>query len=152
MLVACSTRVEQTEDDTTLSGGPRPGDEDYMYITAGDSTIVQNLAVDYLTKARDGRIEECLNMLYDYDPKADVVSPIGEQSRQRIDNLLRTFPVVDFTIDHVIFDGEIDTRVDYTIKLFEAEAGSDIPNTMSQALTPKRLNGTWYLCVDPLVE
>ena len=59
--------------------------------------------------------------------------------------VFRTFPVLRYTIDSIIFNTETDSQVKYTIEFFEKQPGDTRPNTTSFFIKPMRVKGKWYL-------
>lgn len=122
-----------------------------MIVSATDTNELRAMAIDYLSLARDGRFDECLSMLHQYDETTDKISELSPENRARILNILQTFPIINFSIDEINFDSEISTQIFYTIEMFPND-DSGVPNTMKFSLSPKRLDWKWYLCIDPINE
>ncbi len=120
-----------------------------MIVSARDTAELRAMAIDYLTFAREGKFDQCIAMLHQYDAKTDKISDLSPENRAKILNILQSFPVINFSIDEIIFNSETNTQINYTIEMFEKD-DSGVPNTMKFSLFPKRLDWEWYLCIDPI--
>jgi len=116
-----------------------------MELNASDSSEVRHLADSYMEYLKSGNFETALSMLYYYDGKQVLRLPQTLEQQQLA--LYKRFPVINYTLDGIIFNRETDCQVKYTIEFFEKPEGDLRPNTTSIFLKPIRLDGKWYLTV-----
>lgn len=138
LIAACTGKNEPTQQ----------GQEGVMERSAEDSTTLLSLTKDYLELLKAGNNAAALDMLHEWNGRE--VLDLSPEYRARLDTMLQCFPVLNYEIERMVLNSDEDTRVDYIYEFFEKPEGMEnMPNTMRGSLSPHRVDGQWYLTVDP---
>lgn len=134
-LASCRHKAERKAADDTAPA---------MTLDGRDTTAVYDLTAQFLELLKAKKVDEAVDMLYFLDADMQVV-PLPDSLVERQKMVFRTFPVLRYTIDSIIFNTETDSQVKYTIEFFEKQPGDTRPNTTSFFIKPMRVKGKWYL-------
>lgn len=113
-----------------------------------DSATILRLAVQYLDLLKENKIDEALGMLYEPGDSSEV-KPLSAKTRKVLLNNYKKYPVLSYHIDEFRLYSDKDTDVRFTFDFMEKPEGApeNLPTTMKGAVSPFRVNGTWYLTV-----
>ena len=141
LVVSCSEKKQKTTEELREELIiPK------MTVDKSDSSAVLQLANQYMDLLKNKKVDEAIGMLYYLDSNDSIV-PLPENLVERQKTILKTFPVLSYEFNGLIFNKETDTQVKYTIEFFEKEPGDNRPNTTAMFLKPVRQDGQWYLTV-----
>jgi hypothetical protein len=132
----CSNKDKKKEESYTLQ--PK------MLLSKKDTATVKNLTVKFLEYLKNNKIDQAVGMLSYYDSTGTVI-PMPKELAAKQKMVFRTFPVLSYHIDGIIFDTETDCQVKYTIEFFKKKEGDNRPNTTSFFIKPIRRHDIWYL-------
>lgn len=134
-LAGCSGKEKKTEDHSR-----RP----MMTLEQRDTAQVFELTKSFLESLKANDIDKAVSMLYFLDADRQVV-PLPDSLVELQKVVFRTFPVLNYKIESIIFNTETDSQVKYTVEFFEKKPGDPRPNTTSFFIKPMRVKGQWYL-------
>ncbi len=139
LSAACSSeKKEQTEvSEVTTS----------MITSKQDTIELRTKTIDYLNLLRERNFEQAIGMLSSFDEANNTISPLTDEQKKILMSNYNLYPVIDYTIDEIIFNTETDSEIRYTIKMFESD-DVNMPNRMKFQLSPKRIDGKWHMCID----
>lgn len=138
LLCLASCKDHKAKDEGADMNRPK------MVLEQRDTVEVFNLTKNFLELLKSKDIDKAVSMLYFLDADKAVV-PLPDSLVERQKMVFRTFPVLNYKIDSIIFNTETDSQVKYTIEFFEKQPGDTRPNTTSFFIKPMRVNGQWYL-------
>ena len=113
-------------------------------LTAQDSTIMLQKCDSCMQFLSEGRIDDALNMLVEYDDSLQQVSPLSDETRASCMRKFTLFPVLKYELVYVSFIESGVNDAKYEVQFGPDEAGA--PKT-SFMFNPVKVNGQWYLCV-----
>lgn len=138
-LVFVSCKKEQTREEAIS--------EFQSQLTAQDSTIMLEICNDCMDLLRDGKVEDALNSLYEYDDSTGVVSPLSKEMRNRLSRQFAIFPVLEYELDYFSFQLEGCNDVRYNVIFRDGgdeQTGEFVTKFM---FNPVKVDETWYLSV-----
>ncbi|MCD8302666.1 MAG: hypothetical protein LUC44_06570 [Prevotellaceae bacterium] len=124
-------------------GGKAGKEEELPMFNEADTAAVVQLTEEYLDLVKDGQYDRAISMLHDI--LNDSVRELPQEREAHIREQQRMFPVLSYERTDMQFFNPHKVRVTYSVKFFEKEPGSDIPNTVSLTFEPQRIDGEWYL-------
>ena len=113
-------------------------------LTAQDSTIMLQKCNDCMQLLSEGRIDDALNMLVEYDDSIQQVSPLSEETRASYMRKFTLFPVLKYELKYISFTTQGFNDAKYEVQFGPDEAGA--PKT-AYMFNPVKVDGQWYLCV-----
>ena len=115
-----------------------------MTLEQRDTAQVFELTKSFLESLKANDIDKAVSMLYFLDADRQVV-PLPDSLVERQKVVFRTFPVLSYKIESIIFNTETDSQVKYTVEFFKKQPGDTRPNTTSFFIKPMRVKGQWFL-------
>ena len=113
-------------------------------LTAQDSTIMLQKCDSCMQFLSEGRIDDALAMLVEYDDSLQQVSPLSDETRASYMRKFTLFPVLKYELKYVSFTESGFNDAKYEVQFGPDEAGA--PKT-SYMFNPVKVDGCWYLCV-----
>jgi len=113
-------------------------------LTAQDSTIMLQKCDSCMQFLSEGRIDDALNMLVEYDDSLQQVSPLSDETRASYMRKFTLFPVLKYELKYVSFMESGLNDAKYEVQFGPDEAGA--PKT-SYMFNPVKVDGYWYLSV-----
>lgn len=113
-------------------------------LTAQDSTIMLQKCDSCMQLLSEGRIEDALDMLVEYDDSLQQVSPLSDETRASYKRKFTLFPVIKYDLQYVSFMEAGLNDAKYEVQFGPDEAGA--PKTAFM-FNPVKVDGQWYLCV-----
>ena len=116
-------------------------------MSAEDTTTMLNLCNTAMEQLQQGKIDEMLNTLYEYDDSTKQLSQLTENTLLRYKRQFERFPVKDFALQYysVMLEGCNDVKYKVTFATEEQTGGE--PATTMYMFNPVKINGEWKLCV-----
>lgn len=114
-------------------------------LTEADTTAVLGMGSQMLDSIKAGNVEWAMGMLYQVNDSLEVV-PVDADTRARLENRFRMFPVADYEIDYYQFSLPGLNDLKYRTYLTPRQEGVANPG-MALMLNPVKKNGQWYICV-----
>ncbi|MBR6978830.1 MAG: hypothetical protein IKH88_03255 [Prevotella sp.] len=143
LLVAC--KDEPKNRNLTIPENPRT---DFgMQRSHEDTIAVMEMATQFLETLKQKDVEGALDQLYDVEHQE--VKPLTASQRNDLRSTLKAFPVESYTLDAIILYSDSDSEVRYTTRMFPDSVESKIPGTVKGSLHPFRIDGKWYLTIQP---
>ncbi len=113
-------------------------------LTAQDSTIMLQKCDSCMQFLSDGRIDDALAMLVEYDDSLQQVSPLSDETRASYMRKFTLFPVLKYELKYVSFMESGLNDAKYEVQFGPDEAGA--PKT-AYMFNPVKIDGIWYLSV-----
>ena len=113
-------------------------------LTAQDSTIMLQKCDSCMQFLSEGRIDDALAMLVEYDDSLQQVSPLSEETRASYMRKFTLFPVLKYELKYVSFMESGLNDAKYEVQFGPDEAGA--PKT-SYMFNPVKVGDQWFLCV-----
>lgn len=113
-------------------------------LTAQDSTTMLQKCDSCMQFLSEGRIDEALAMLVEYDDSLQQVSPLSDETRASYMRKFTLFPVIKYELQYMSFTSSGLNDAKYEVQFGPDEAGA--PKT-SYMFNPVKIEGQWYLCV-----
>lgn len=110
-----------------------------------DTTDMLKLADDCMALLQASKLDEALDMLYEYDDSTHSVTPLSEETRSAYKKKFTMFPVVKYTRAYYSFNAEGCNDVKYNVSFGEDFDGQS-PKTAFM-FNPVKIDGQWYLSV-----
>ena len=106
-----------------------------------------NLCNTAMEQLQQGKIDEMLNTLYEYDDSTKQLSQLTENTLLRYKRQFERFPVKDFALQYysVMLEGCNDVKYKVTFATEEQTGGE--PATTMYMFNPVKIKGEWKLCV-----
>lgn len=146
---SCSNKPQQKDTEENVYVDPRL--DLNMQRSHIDTAAVMHHVTEYLDLLKQNDIEGALNKLY--EASGDTVVPISKEYKEKMRNIVTTFPVLSYHIDELLMYSETDTEVRYTIEFYEKAEDDPRPNTLQCVINPRRVGYYWFLTVaDRTVE
>lgn len=116
-------------------------------LSAEDTTTMLNLCNTAMEQLQQGKIDEMLNTLYEYDDSTKQLSQLTENTLLRYKRQFERFPVKDFALQYysVMLEGCNDVKYKVTFATEEQTGGE--PATTMYMFNPVKIKGEWKLCV-----
>ncbi len=118
-------------------------------LTAQDSTIMLQKCDSCMQFLQEGRLDDALAMLVEYDDSLQQVSPLSDETRASCMRKFTLFPVLKYELSYVSFIESGVNDAKYEVQFGPDEAGA--PKTYFM-FNPVKVNGQWYLCVKNAVQ
>lgn len=141
LFIACSGDQKRTMQDVQDEYITQP----ISTVDTSDYQAVLTLGNQYMDLLKAGKIDEAIGMLYFL--QGDSVIKLPKQLVERQRNILRQFPVIDYSCETIQFYSETDNQIKYKVQFFEKEPDDPRPNTTAMYLKPVRRFGVWTLTV-----
>ncbi len=117
-------------------------------LTAADSTEMLRICDECMIMMKDGRIEEALKTMYEYDEESESVSPLSEETYNMYLRKFQLFPVLDYTMEYFSFQLGGCNDVKYKILFAEGDGTGENPDAfIGFMFNPVKVDGRWYLTV-----
>lgn len=117
-------------------------------LTAADSTEMLRLCEDCMKLMKDGRVEEAVNSMYEYDEESESVSPLSEETKQKYIRKFDMFPVLEYEMEYYSFQLTGCNDVKYRIMFAEGDEAAGVPAAyIGFMFNPVKVDGRWYLSV-----
>ena len=113
-------------------------------LTAQDSTTMLQKCDSCMQFLSEGRIDDALSMLVEYDDSLQQVSPLSDETRASYKRKFTLFPVLKYDLQYISFNTEGLNDAKYEVQFGPDEAGA--PKT-AYMFNPVKVDGQWYLCV-----
>ncbi len=113
-------------------------------LTAQDSTTMLQKCDSCMQFLSEGKIDDALNMLVEYDDSLQQVSPLSDETRASYLRKFTLFPVLKYELKYISFNTEGLNDAKYEVQFGPDEAGA--PKT-AYMFNPVKVDGQWYLCV-----
>ena len=113
-------------------------------LTAQDSTIMLQKCDSCMQFLSEGRIDDALAMLVEYDDSLQQVSPLSDETRASYLRKFSLFPVLKYELKYVSFMESGLNDAKYEVQFGPDEAGA--PKT-SFMFNPVKVDGQWFICV-----
>lgn len=114
-------------------------------LTEADTTAVLGMGSQMLDSLKAGNVEWAMGMLYQVNDSLEV-EPVDADTRARLENRFRMFPVADYELDYYQFSLPGLNDLKYRTYLTPRQEGVANPG-MALMLNPVKKNGQWYICV-----
>jgi hypothetical protein len=111
--------------------------------TKADTLQLLDLLEQFNEHMKAGDIPGATSMIYFLN--GDSIEELNDMFRQRQALSLALVRGVDYQIDRIILNSEVDNEAKIDIVLFEKPEGDTRPNTTSFYFRPVRMDGKWYL-------
>lgn len=117
-------------------------------LTSQDTLEMLSICDNAMELLKQGKFEQVLAVLYEYNDSTKEAKPISEQVAKRYERTFKMFPVLSYKRQYYSFMLEGCNDVKYEVTFADAEHSG----TGSSALTmymfnPVKINGEWLLCV-----
>jgi len=122
-----------------------PRKDGSMTRTSKDTAKVLDMAKRYLDFLKENKVENALNMLVDF--KEGKIIPLPDERKKQLENNIKAFPVLSYSIEGMRMYSETDTEVRFSSVFFEKEEGDGQPNSIQRVLNFRRINDTWYMSI-----
>ena len=113
-------------------------------LTAQDSTTMLQKCDSCMQFLSEGRIDDALSMLVEYDDSLKQVSPLSDETRASYKRKFTLFPVLKYELKYISFTEQGLNDAKYEVQFGPDEAGA--PKT-AYMFNPVKVDGQWYLCV-----
>lgn len=113
-------------------------------LTAQDSTVMLQKCEDCMQLLSEGKIDDALAMLVEYDDSLQQVSPLSDETRASYMRKFTLFPVLKYELKYYSFTESGLNDAKYEVQFGPDEAGA--PKT-AYMFNPVKVDGQWYLCV-----
>ena len=154
-FTACSNKnSSENNEEKTLDQKIIENDSRYdasMQRTQDDSIKIIQLANQYLSLLQQNKVDEALSMLQEIDDSANI-KPISDSYKSTLKKQLLIYPVLSYQIVDLKIYGARHTDLHYSYEFMQKLANGNLPNTMKGILNPCRIDGNWYLTVNPYSE
>lgn len=114
-----------------------------MTLAKSDTDQVKSLVQLYLSHLKQGDVDGALSMLYYLNKDSITTLPADLAKKERM--TLTAFKGKKASVEEIQFLKETDSKVRYTVTLFDKAPGDKRPNTISFVIRPVRRDGKWYL-------
>lgn len=116
-------------------------------LSAEDTTIMLNLCNIAMEQLKEGKIDDMLHSLYEYDDSTKQLTQLSENAMTRYKRQFQRFPVKEFDLQYysVMLEGCNDVKYKVTFATPEQTGGE--PATTMFMFNPVKINGEWKLCV-----
>ena len=114
-------------------------------LTEADTTAVLGMGSQLLDSLKAGNVEWAMGMLYQVNDSMDIV-PVDADTRGRLENRFRMFPVADYELDYYQFSLPGLNDLKYRTFLTARQDGVANPG-MAFMLNPVKKDGQWFICV-----
>lgn len=117
-------------------------------LTEADTTAMLDACDNCMKMLQDGKIDEVMNVLYEYDDSLNQVNPLSESTVQRYRRVFTMFPVIDYVRQYYSFQLEGLNDVKYSVKFTpdNEETGEKGAQTTFM-FNPVKVDGSWYVTV-----
>lgn len=119
-------------------------------LSAEDTTTMLNLCNAAMEQLKDGKIDDLLHGLYEYDDSTKQLSQLTENTLNRYKHQFLRFPVKDYELQYYSMMLEGCNDVKYKVTFATAEQTGGEPATTMYMFNPVKINGEWKLCVKTL--
>ena len=100
-----------------------------------------------MEQLKQGKIDDMLLGLSEYDDSTKQVLPISERMLNRFRHQLKRFPVKDYELQYYSMMLEGCNDVKYKVTFATGEQTGGDPATTMYMFNPVKVNGEWRLCV-----
>lgn len=114
-----------------------------MTLAKSDTDQVKSLVQLYLSYLKQGNVDVALSMLHYLNKDSIISLPPDLARKQKM--TLTAFKCKKYSIDEIQFLKETDSKVRYTVTLFDKAPSDNRPNTISFVIRPVRRDGKWFL-------
>lgn len=138
-LGSCKKKKEQT--------GPEPTQFEKV-MTSKDTADVKGLIDEFFQYAKDKKFSEAAGMLCRNDNTGEDHKPeaLDNEQMAKVRAMLESIPMVDYEIEYIKFNENIDNEVLCNVIIAKAEG--DMPAVKTKMFfKPVRSMGQWYLCL-----
>lgn len=115
-------------------------------LTAEDSTEMLRICDDCMKLMKDGRLEEALKSMYEYDEESESVAPLSEETYNMYMRRFQMFPVLDYDMEYFSFQLQGCNDVKYRV-LFSEGTETSPEGYIGFMFNPVKVDGRWYLSV-----
>jgi hypothetical protein len=139
--VACQSGKPKAEE------APVSFTETNMVVSAADTLAVATDVNRFMTLAKEKKYSEAASTLFKMvrGPLELQPEPLDNEEMQQVINLLKTFPVRQYSLDYIRFSHAERNEVRCTITV---DTGTDeAPFTTALFFNPMRYLGVWKLCL-----
>ncbi|MBQ8486592.1 MAG: hypothetical protein IJ533_02955 [Prevotella sp.] len=137
---ACKEKKSQAPGEPT---------EFQLGLSAEDSTSIVKLGDECMTYLKNGKIDEALGMLCQYDDSLNEIAPLSEEQLASYKKKFLMFPVREYQLAYFSFTEEGLNDLKYDV-VFGPEAAGN-PKT-SYMFNPVKVNGEWHLSVKTAMQ
>ena len=113
-------------------------------LTAQDSTAMMQKCDSCMQFLSEGRIDDALAMLVEYDDSLQQVSPLSDETRASYMRKFTLFPVLKYELKYVSFMESGLNDAKYEVQFGPDEAGA---TKTAYMFNPVKINDQWFLCV-----
>lgn len=114
-----------------------------MTLAKSDTDQVKSLVQLYLSYLKQGNVDVALSMLHYLNKDSIISLPPDLARKQKM--TLTAFKCKKYSIEEIQFLKETDSKVRYTVTLFDKAPSDNRPNTISFVIRPVRRDGKWFL-------
>ena len=140
LVSSCQNKSKQRSLKEMQDDFIRPAE---MTLAKSDTDQVKSLVQHYLSYLEQGNVDVALSMLHYLNKDSITSLPPGLARKQKM--TLTAFKSKKFSIEEIQFLNETDSKVKYTVTLFDKAPGDNRPNTISFVIRPVRRDGQWFL-------
>ncbi len=117
-------------------------------LTEADTTAMLSACDNCMELLKEGKIDDVLNSIYEYDDSLQQVNPLSEQTLNRYRKVFSMFHVKSYIRQYFSFQLEGLNDVKYSVKFTDdnPETGESGAVT-SFMFNPVRVDGSWYVTV-----
>lgn len=112
-------------------------------INVGDTTLVINMANDFMQLLKNNEIEQALDLLYTINAEDDVVK-ISNEQREQFKQMFEMFPVLTYKLETYYFKSWDDNMIKYETEFYKTDK-KVAPNKFTVVFNPIRKGDEWYL-------
>lgn len=114
-------------------------------LSASDTTAMLQLCDACMDLLKEGKVDDAIACLYEYDEATGTVSPLSEKMIATYSRKFKFFPVLDYKRKYFSVKSEGCNDVKYEITFGEDAEGN--PEKSGLMFNPIKKDGTWYLAV-----
>lgn len=114
-----------------------------MSLTKEDTTAMLKLCDDCMELLKNGKLDQALSSLYEYDDSMKQVSPLSEETMRRYKRRFTVFPVINYTRAYYSFQLEGLNDVKYTVNFSKQDSTA----MTAFMFNPIKVDGQWYISV-----
>lgn len=116
-------------------------------LTSEDSTTMLKMCNDCMELLKEGKVEDALNSMYEYDDSTLTATPISEELRARLRHQFEIFPVLDYRLDYFSFQLQGCNDVKYMITFAEGATEETGAYETGFMFNPVKIEDNWFLSV-----
>ena len=118
-----------------------------MELSKQDTSEVYNQANALLECLKNKDLDGAMSLIYTTDSTGQMVR-LSEEKAALQKSMLRNFLGLDYRINYLIFNKDLDNELKFSVILFPKESEEDHrPNEVGFILRPMRVGSQWYLTV-----